>query len=43
MDSLIDNIIPENTKGKPTDVVHSVTPTNRVEALDFFKGPIKEC
>ena len=41
MDSLINNIIPENTKGKPTDVEHSITLNNREEALDTFKRAYK--
>ena len=41
MDSLINTLIPENTKGKPTDVEHSITLDNREEALDTFKRAYK--
>ena len=34
-------IIPENTKGKHTDVEHSFTAGNREEALDIFKRAAK--
>ena len=41
MDPLFNNIIPENAKGKPTDVEHSITLNNREEALDAFKRAYK--
>lgn len=41
MDPLFNNLIPENTKGKPTDMEHSITLNNREEALDTFKSAYK--
>ncbi|MEP6948698.1 MAG: hypothetical protein ABI863_05470 [Ginsengibacter sp.] len=40
MDSTI-NIIPGNTKGKPTDIEHSIKLNKREEALDAFKKAYK--
>ena len=41
MDSSIRNIIPENSKGKPTNLEESITLSNREEAVDAFKRAYK--
>ena len=41
MDHLFKNIIPENKKGKHTDVEHSVTAHDRNEAVTIFKRSTK--
>ena len=41
MDSLSNNLVPENTKGKHTDVRHSKTFDKHEKALDAFKRAYK--
>ena len=41
MDRLMNNLVPGNTKGKPTDIEDSVTFNNREEAVDAFKRAYK--
>lgn len=37
MDPSLESIVPENKKGKPSDIEHSVTEANREKAIDFFR------
>jgi hypothetical protein len=41
MNSLFKSIIPENKKGKHTDIEHSITAHDRNEALAIFKRSVK--
>lgn len=37
MNSSLESIVPENMKGKPSDIKHSVTVANREKAIDVFR------